>query len=95
MSDAKLAAHAVTQAREYTETRIAELEHALNRMQRRQETTDRQHLSTRLSVHIVGLSIALFAALITLGMPMPDEVKLALPFLPSAGLEVVDKLLRF
>lgn len=92
---AKLAAHAGHEAREYAETRIAELEHALNHMAHKQETADRQHLSYRLAVHLAGLTIALVATLATLGLAIPVAVKLGLPFLPSVALEVIDKRLRF
>lgn len=92
---ARLAAHAANESRHYTETRVAELEHAMNRMQRRQEVTDRQHLSQRLAVHTICVAFALLATLATLGLAIPDQVKLGLPFVPNLAIEVIDRWLRF
>jgi hypothetical protein len=91
----RIVAHAANQTREYAEVRLAELEHALAHMQHRQEVTDRQHLSQRMSVHVAGLTIALILTLATLGLGIPEPVKFGLPFLPSVALEVIDKYLRF
>lgn len=91
----KAVAHVANESRHYTEVRIAELEHAMNRMQHKQELSSRQHLSQRLAVHTLGLTLALVATLATLGLAVPTVIKLGMPFMPSLAIEVIDRYLRF
>lgn len=90
-----LSAHGGMQAQRYTDARIAELQSALDHLRHDQARYERQHLSYRLTIHVAGLTIALVATLITVGVAMPMVVQLALPFLPSVALEVIDKKLSF